>query len=257
MIYAGILLLLASVAVTSGVLAKYADSRKQDPKKATAKSFYFESDYLTADDHLYKLNAGTTSIDLKLYNYENELRFSEVACTYTITVVSDDATVTIGDTQTKQTSVSVEGGTRTDTEITVGGLEDGYEYKVTVVADGGYQKTLGAIFSVAPAQRGLFMNVNASNAEYVVLTVWSENVSGEVKISVPAGLIPDTTDPIMTDITNYGAEGFGAFEFTDSESFSKAYSSHSYRFFKSADFVSATGFAVTMGDSEATERNIP
>lgn len=257
MIYAGILLLLASVAVTSGVLAKYADSREQDPKKATAKSFYFESDYLTEDDHLYKLNTGTTSIDIKLYNYENELRFSKVACTYTITVESDDATVTIGDTQTKEASVSVEGGTWTGTKITVGGLEDGYEYKVTVVADGGYKKTLGAIFSVAPAQRGLFMNVNASNAEYVVLTVWSENVSGEVKISVPAGLIPDTTDPIMTDITNYGAEGFGAFEFTDSVSFSEAYSSHSYRFFKSADFVSATGFAVTIGDSEATERNIP
>lgn len=71
------------------------------------------------------------------------------------------------------------------------------------------------------------------------------------------GLIHDTTDPIMKDITNYGAGGFGAFEFTDSVSFSEAYSSHSYRFFKSADFVSATGFAVTMGDSEATERNIP
>ena len=71
------------------------------------------------------------------------------------------------------------------------------------------------------------------------------------------GLIPDTTDPIMKDITNYIGGEYTAFEFTDSKSFASAYSSHAYRFFKTEDYDSATAFAVTMGESEATERSIP
>ena len=71
------------------------------------------------------------------------------------------------------------------------------------------------------------------------------------------GLIPDTTDPIMKDITNYTDGEYTAFEFTDSASFTAVYSSHAYRFFKTEDYDPATVFAVTMGESEATERNIP
>ena len=65
-IYAGILLSLASMAITGGVLAKYVDTLADDNKTATAKSFYFESDHLTEDDHLYRINSGTESIEFKL-----------------------------------------------------------------------------------------------------------------------------------------------------------------------------------------------
>jgi hypothetical protein len=71
------------------------------------------------------------------------------------------------------------------------------------------------------------------------------------------GLIPDTTDPIMKDITNYTGGEYTAFEFTDSKSFATVYSSHAYRFLKSADYTTADGFKVTIGNSEATERSIP
>ncbi len=252
MIYAGILLLLASVAVTSGVLAKYADSREQDPKKATAKSFYFESDLLTEDDHLYRINSGTESIEFTLYNYENDLRVSETECTYTVSVTTDDAEVTINGVERKDATITV-GAVKADTTVTLGGLDDGYEYKVTVVADGGYKKTLGAIFAIAPDKTGFFMNVNANDAQYVILTVWSENVSGNVTVSVPAGLIPDTTDPIMKNITNYTDGEYTAFEFTDSESFAAAYSSHAYRFFKTDDYQSGT-FTVKMADVAAENK---
>ena len=245
-IYAGILLSLASMAITGGVLAKYVDTLADENKTATAKSFYFESDLLTEDNHLYRINSGTESIEFTLYNYENDLRVSETECTYTVSVVTNDAEVTINGVERKDATITV-GAEKADTTVTLGGLDDGYEYKVTVVADGGYKKTLGAIFAVAPDKTGFFMNVNANDAQYVILTVWSENVSGDVTVSVPAGLIPDTTDPIMKDITNYTDGEYTAFEFTDSESFAAAYSSHAYRFFKTDDYQSGT-FTVKIGD---------
>lgn len=252
-IYAGILLSLASMAIAGSVLAKYADTIAKDDKNLTAKSFYFESDYLTEDDHLYKINSGTESIKFTLYNYENDLRVSETECTYTVSVETDDDAVTINGESTKNATITVD-AVKTDTAVTLGGLDNGYEYTVTVTANAGYEKTLGAIFSVAPDKVGLFMNVNASNAEYVILTVWSENISGDVTVSVPAGLIPDTTDPIMKDITNYTDGEYTAFEFTDSESFAAVYSSHAYRFFKTDDYDADSAITVKMADVAAENK---
>ena len=67
------------------------------------------------------------------------------------------------------------------------------------------------------------------------------------------GLIPDTTDPIMKDITNYTDGEYTAFEFTDSKSFAAAYSSHAYRFFKTEDYQSGT-FTVKMADVAAENK---
>ena len=252
----GIFILATSLLATSGVLAKYIRTAKDDTLLITSKKFYFESNYLTEDNHTYKLNSGTKSVAFELYNYENDLRISEVECTYTVTVASTDTLFTIDGniTTEKEIHVVVQ---KTDTKIILGDLKDGYKYTVTVTADGGYVKTLSATFEVAPAQNGFYMNVDNTNESYVILTVWTENVYGEIEITVPDGLIPDQTDPLLKNINNYTEGEYQGFTVIDRENFMTTYCSHSYRFFKAPNYNSTQKFTVKMGETDALESNIP
>jgi hypothetical protein len=246
----GIIFLGASFVATSGVLAKFANTVKNESSPVTAKTFYFESNYLTEDNHTYKLNSGTASVSFDLYNYENALRFSEVDSTYTIVVTSADDSFTIDGESITQKTISADGGTKIDRTVTLGNLKNGQTYKVTVTADGGYVKTLSATFEVAPSREGFFMDVDNSNEHYVILTVWTENVSGEITVNVPAGLIPDVTDLILADVENYSDGAYESFSFTDSNSFSETFASRSYRFFKTDKYESNT-FTAQIGDISA------
>lgn len=253
----GIIFLGASFVATSGVLAKFANTVKNESSPVTAKTFYFESNYLTEDNHTYKLNSGTASVSFDLYNYENALRFSEVDSTYTIVVTSADDSFTIDGESITQKTISADGGTKIDHTVTLGNLKNGQTYKVTVTADGGYVKTLSATFEVAPSREGFFMDVDNSNEHYVILTVWTENVYGEIEIAVPDGLIPDQTDPLLKNINNYTEGEYQGFTVIDRKNFMTTYCSHSYRFFKAPNYNSTQKFTVKMGETDALERNIP
>ena len=250
------LVLVAALLATGGVLAKYLRTLKDDDTSVSAKKFYFESNYLTENNHTYKLNSGTTSIEIELYSYENELRVSEVDCTYTVKVISSDTSFKLNDQAYTDEGItlfiSADDNDKTAI-VTLDELKDGNSYKVIVTADGGYQKTLSATFEVAPSQNRCYMSVDDSNEHYVILTVWTENITGRAEIAFPAGLIPDASDPILASIQNYNGESFDAASFYDSESFTDAFYSRSYRFFKTDDYQSDT-FTVTIGDitAEAT-----
>ena len=252
-----VILLAVALLAAGGVFAKYLHTAKDDRSSVSSKMFYFESDYLTEDNHAYKLNAGTDSIAFTLYNYENSLRVSEVVSTYQITVTSEnDASFTIDGEVATEKEISVE-ATKTDTKITLGSLDDGCSYQVTVIADGGYVKTLSARFEVAPAQTGFYMNVDNSDQSVLILTVWTEDVSGAIEISIPEGLVPDATDPVLKSVHNFENGAYLAIAFTDAESFATSYSSRTYRFFKTEGYDSTQKFTVTMGTITATESNIP
>ena len=246
-----VILLAVALLAAGGVFAKYLHTSKDDRSSVSSKMFYFESDYLTEDNHTYKLNTGTQSVAFTLYNYENNLRISEVVSKYRITVASDgDDSFTINGEVATEKEISVE-ATKTDTKITLGSLDDGCSYQVTVIADGGYVKTLSARFEVAPAQTGFYMNVDNSDQSVLILTVWTEDVSGAVEIGIPAGLVPDATDPMLVGVTNYSDGTYKAFEFTDSDSFANAFASRSYRFFKTADYDQNSSFTVKIGEKQA------
>lgn len=253
----GVSLIAASLAVTGGVLAKYAHSPKKESAPVIAKSFYFESNYLTEDNHTYKLSEGTQEISFALYNYENDLRISGIDSEYTVTVTSEDPSFTInGETLTEKTLVAPK-EQKKDTVVTLGDLNNGYSYQVTVIAKGGYEKVLSATFAVSASLNGLFMNTDHNNESYVILTVWTENINGSVTISAPTGLIPDTTDPILASIVNYHDGRYKEFTFEDNNSFSAAFSSRSYRFFKTSEYDSEQKFTVTIENISAIESNIP
>lgn len=268
MIVIGFLLLVVSVSLTAGVYARYVASATSANKQITAKKFYFTSNYLTENNHEYKLNAGTDSVTIDLYNYdcENPALVSEVDCSYSVTV-----------TPTKvDNEVSVSGAPSTapaDTPktlpITISGLDNGNSYKVTVTSTGGqydsttgkvntgYVKTLSATFTVADTTDGFYMNVDdTTDPHYIVLTVWTENITGDVKVTFPAGLIPDSTNPILKGAKNYQGGNYGAGSVTDAENFQNSYSSYSYRFFKTSGYTTGT-FTVKLGEKAAVASNIP
>ena len=256
-------LLLAALTLTGVVLAKYINKRSDDVPVYAA-SFYFESNYLTANNQHYSIGAGKTGFTLELRNFENALRVSEVDCTYYVTVTADSNTVTIGGVNTKTATYTVaKGTTPVTTEVKVGGLEDGKTYHISVTAIGGaknssgdveegYQKTLSATFTVGEDVSGAYMYVDSSDPSMVVLTVWTKKANGDATVTFPAGLIPLSTDPILSGVHNYEGGKYVSKSFTDSTSFN-AEGSHSrtYVFIKTADYDESKPFTVTVGGTTA------
>lgn len=251
-----LILLALSTLLIGGVVARYVQTKTPHNELITSKTFYFESDYLTEDNHKYKINPGTTSIDFKLFNYETDARVSEVDSVYTIKVTSEDTSFTIDGKVTTTKTITANKNVKSDKTVTLANLKDGYTYSVTVTANGGYKKTLSATFSIVDTKDGFFMNVNNSNEKFVILTVWTENLSGDVTIKIPAGLVPDSTDTLLAGIKNCVDGEYIEYTFADSESFDDVFMSRSYRFFITDDYDANQSFIVNMGEIYATNANI-
>jgi hypothetical protein len=228
--------------MAGGSIAKYIQQSQADGS-VKAKLFYFTSDLL--DDQTHELSSGTTSISFTVGNNADQLRYSNVAINYTVKV-SNEA----GDTVYEKTDGSLTASEKSIDTITVGSeaspLTAG-TYTVTVQGytgdadNSGYKKTLKAVFKIQSEPSTVNYELDISNSEYVLLTVWSQNYSGAVDITYPAGLIPDNTDSVMRSVTTDT-------NFTDSTTFSNSkYSSHVYRFFYSSanTSVNLQGFTVS------------
>ncbi len=263
LIAACIIVLAALAVATGGVIAKYVKTVGEDESEVTAKTFYFESDYLLPTAHTYELNSTTNSVSFELRNFENEDRVSQVNCTYEVTIESDDSnfTVKVNDGESASlTTLTLDAAEKVKTThiITLEKLQPGETYAVRVTAKGGYQKTLSATFQIAEEKNGFYMNVEETET-YVLLTVWTEgDLKGNVTVNVPAGLIPDVTDSILKNITNYDPNSgtYGAVAFVDTTSFASTNASRTYRFFKATGYTSGT-FTVKIGDTPAKESSIP
>lgn len=237
-IFLWVLALILVGASVWGVSAKYIQQREQD-LLAQAKMFYFTSDLLKEEGAQYTLNPDTESVTFKLKNHIDALRYSEDDIQYDV-YVND---VKLGNT------ASLTSANQTD-EITIH-VEPGNTYVVRAVGNAGYQKVLTATFEVLPYATGFYKHlVDEPNSHYVLLTVWTQNLSGDVTVSFPAGLIPDATDPDLDDIQNYTGghytQGSVALSFG-------VYSSKTYRFFKEnpESTYSVGDFTVTMGNTTA------
>lgn len=200
-----------------------------------AKEFYFTSSLLDGDTHT--LTPGSTQVTFTLGNHPDDLRYSQTPIEYTVTV---DGSVPQG----TNLSGTLGAGSIQDQAVTITGLTPG-EHTVTAVGKQGYHKTLTAKLIVPEAERLLYKYLDASNPEYVLLTVWSKGCTGAVTIAPPSGLIPDNTDPVMADAIT-GQSIVDAVSFAGS-----GYASHVYRFFGSAQ---AGQFTVTCGDVAAEEK---
>ena len=245
--------LLAIAAIFGGVYAKYIHSRSSDGH-ISAPNFYFESDYLVDGGKEYTINSSVDSITFSIKNFADDYRVSEVDIVYDVEVESNDSTfeLTINEEDKKSginNSEVKEGAFTKDTKetdtIILSNIKVGKTYTVTVKGKGGFEKTLSATFKVNPAEDKVYKHISQTE-HYILLTIWTENVSGKASITVPSGLIPDSTDARMSTWLS----GLGPYE--DSTSYT-AYSSHTYRFFKETAGTGYTvdDFTVTVGGKEA------
>ena len=251
-IVGGVAAVFLLAALTGTLYAKYIKSQEK-AATVSAKEFYFTSDYLrdaAEPMKTYKLNApispaDTTSVTIALNNFADALRVSDVDIKYTVTLEVGGTEIP----EMKQTGTISAGAGGTTAPITIDGLAAGTKYVVTVTGEGGYLETLQATFEVAAKDTAVYMHVDDTDPEdnYVLLTVWTKNVAGTATISIPTGLIPDNTDPAMAAATTGS--------FTDAAgSFSAAYSSHTYRFFKDAgagSYTEGSFTTVKVGDVNA------
>ena len=202
-----------------GVSARYIHQREQDIL-AKAKMFYFTSNLLTEEqDTKYILNPGTTSVEIILKNHTDSLRFSEDNIQYNIYV--NDAKQ--GETELLTGGITSQG----EFILTV---ESRKTYTVRAEGNAGYTKNLYATFEVLDTPKHFYKHVDAEDKNVVLLTVWTEDLSGEVTVQFPAELIPDTTGGTWAAITNY--EGGSYTEKTTAAVPLGTYGSITYRFFK-------------------------
>ena len=245
--YIAFIVLFACSLISTGIAAKYV-YKQIKTGKASSPFIYFTSNLLREDNPTYTLNSDMTQISFTLANCADELRFSDVDIDYEVTVetAGPDCVIENGEGQLAKNGISQE-------TITIKNVKKGQTYKVTAVGKNGFEIELSATFKIME-DGGFYKNTDISNGSYVLLTVWTLNMNGDVKIEFPAGLIPDNTDPRMANVHNYVDGQYVAYVFNDVESFgdtNKKSSSHVYRFFKTAEFAGSTDFTVTLIDHES------
>ena len=209
-----------------------------------ASNFYFDSDFLVENGKVYNLSVGTTTVTFELRNFADSLRYAENDISYEV-VITNNAKLNItnstdSDSSDSKVKSTLSGNEKSTHLITIEGLENGQEYTVTAVADSGYTKTLSATFVVRDIEKNFYQKVS-ENAPYVILTIWTENISGEVTIEFPEGLIPDNTCEGMENVLTNS----GSFSITCG-----VYSSYEFRFFKETENIETYNFNVILKTSE-------
>ena len=234
------ILLVGLIGITAIVSAKYIQKTEND-NTALAKNFYFESDELDGKSHSIAVSAdGTGSVSVTLKNYADTMRCSETEIVYNVTVTEAE-----GETagiQIDSPTGTLASNTPQDSTVTVSGLKAGKTYTITAATENIYKETLSATFEIQDLNQTVQYRVDPGTA-YIKVTVWTEDYEGDVKLTYPAGLIPDNTDPMMRDWKTITSG-------TKTETFSmEKNSSYVFRFFRENSDASV-GSEVTVSAEE-------
>lgn len=244
------LLLLLVLLTTGGIGTAVAKFMQSSTGQAFVKApeFYFTSDLLSAENPHYVLNSAVDHVTFTLRNSADALRVSEVSIDYEVTV-DNGASVQYepGATDPEELSNTLPEDIKTEVTYTLGNLKPGVTYTVTAKGDAGYTQTLWATFTVSDKDENVHKHLEVSRDGYMILTVWTHNVSGTLSVSFPDDLIPDNTNVDMGSV--YNKDG-GAASFTV-DSFGK-YSSQTYRFFYNDGTYDARNFTVSVSGNGKT-----
>lgn len=248
-----IILTLLTTMLAGGVIAKYIKGNLAESHTVYAKEFYFTSNMLSEKGAHYTLNSNIEMLEFDLGNNADLLRYSDDEIEYKV-VVDGGALLNIKDNAVKASEIesSLTAGNVSTHEIQLSGLEPGKTYTVTATGTAGYSKTLSAVFKVLNTDQKIYKHINTENDEYVLLTIWTENLKGNVTVEFPDGLIPDNTDQVMKSVNNYQDGTYAGVSFTDSSNYvSSGYSSHTYRFFRENEKsdLSIADFNVKLNDT--------
>lgn len=236
----GLLAFIAILATAAGgASAKYIH-KTETKATATAEEFYFKSDLLDGETHTVSAleSDGTASVTFALQNHADELRYTGVEISYTVKVEKKGDNGTVSDGVTVSPSQgTIAGGEKRDENITVSGLQAGESYTVTATSTSPYAETLTGTIQVTTSDLEVHSETDKKD-QYIEVTVWTVDYSGQVTMTYPAGWIPDNTDSMMEDWKT-GTE-------TQNRTFNmKANSSHVFRFFKGTTYSDESGVTVS------------
>lgn len=234
------LLLLLVLLTTGGIgtaVAKYIQSTTGQTL-VKAPEFYFTSDLLAVEPQKYVLNSNVSEVTFVLRNRADDFRISEVPIEYKITTTGGTVTPVSG---------SMAADVQNDVTVKLSNMQPGITYEVTATGEAGYKQTLKATFTVSDKDENVHKHLEVSRDGYMILTVWTHNVSGTLSVSFPNDLIPDNTNVDMGSVYNKDGEA-ASFEVKD---FGK-YSSKTYRFFYNGGTYSAQNFIVSISSNGKT-----
>ena len=220
------LVLVGGLIALAPVAAKYLTGRSEPQEIVDTYDFYFRSNYLTDETTPpeIRVNAGVTSVDVELYNFEDELRIADLQINYVVTVQEEGAS--------QPTTVSTDhltADTKDTKTVTISGLENGKTYTVTAVGTNGYSKTLRAKLVVDAVESKVYMSLQQTGSFGLIrtyeLTVWTVgDAQGTATIGYRGLTTPLTGSwpaSVSTSSFTYG---------TDSTSFTGKNQSQQYTF---------------------------
>ncbi|MBQ9954118.1 MAG: hypothetical protein IJO87_01630 [Eggerthellaceae bacterium] len=233
----------AALCGTGGIAAKYIQETG-GINIFTAKEFYFSSNLLEKGGAEYILNSDTHMLPIVLTNSDDGLRSADDPVLFEVGVAGDLATLSI-------TTGTLAAGGVSEEVVALSGMIPGGTYTIAATGSAGYSKTLSATFKVSDGGKNVYKHVALVGVNCVELTVWAQNVKGSLDVEFPAGLAPDSIDPVLAAVDNYSGGAYVASSFADAASFASTYSSRTYRFFLSgASSVDASDFTVTLTDAD-------
>lgn len=242
--------LLLILLITGGIgtaVAKYIQTTTGQTL-VKAPEFYFTSDLLSTENPRYVLNSAVNQVTFAIRNTADALRVSQVDIDYDV-YVDNGASVQYkpGATDPEELANTLPQDIKTEVKYILGSLKSGVTYTVTVEGDAGYTQTLRATFAVSDKDENVYKHLELSPDGYMILTVWTHNVSGTLSVSFPDALIPDNTNAYMGSVYNRdgGAAGFAADNF-------EKYSSQTFRFFYHGGTYDADDFSVSVSSDGTT-----
>lgn len=211
------------VIMFASVSAKYVQ-KKTEVEDTVSNEFYFTSTLLSETGTTYTLMPTVTELEIPVCNYADDLRYSAEQIQYSYTVLKNDKEISKG-------SGIIEAGELKTSSIKLVDLKAG-TYEVTVTANSPFKKVLKGTFTIPEESIQVHYSVaDKEDSPYLLFTVWTENYDGNVKLTWPENLIPDTTNAQLQNVDTYNSDSgkYVAGEVTLSYT---AYSSKVYRFFK-------------------------
>jgi hypothetical protein len=192
----GVLAMLTTLLVIGTMQARYVEQAAGASTLVTP-AFYFRSDLLSTGGESHTLNAGTTQLSVRLFNYADALRVAQTPITYTYEL-KETSTGTIkktgNDTLGSGTPIAA-----AEAILTLDGLSAG-QYELEVKSTAPYTTTLRGTFVIKSADTNLYYHVDTTPDAYVVLTIWTvDQAYSDVSVSYEdVKLILDPTQGTLT-----------------------------------------------------------
>ncbi len=191
-----------AITIIGATFARYIAEQESNKKLVEAENFYFTSNYLTEEsDRIYTISnySAGTEIEVEIYNYEDELRHTAADIIYEISseelasenIVKEEFVGT--DLKVSKVKVKLNN-------------EDFINGKATFILSAKsslpFEKNIAATFNVyqeALAEDAYMEVVDSKNSYVVTATVITEGKEGEIIVTHPSTLVPDTGDERITE----------------------------------------------------------